>query len=303
MLCSTIIVNWNASAVLGDCLDSVLSQRLPREHEVIVVDNASTDRSPEVLAAYADRVRVVANAANLGFAAANNQGARLARGDFLFLLNPDTRLVGPGVLARLVRELDDPRVGLVGPRLLNADGSLQGSCASLPGLSSAAVLAVGAHRLLPDRLRARLTPVVWSHRRSIDTGWLRGAALVMRRAVFERVGGFCEDTFMYGEDLDLGYRVARAGLRVRFAADAEVVHHDDHSASQRWTPSQRARRVGRGELSFMSRNYRPLHAWAVRLVVGAGYAARAAAFRLLRAPRKAEVYGALAAVYLWRGAS
>ncbi|HEX8645998.1 MAG TPA: glycosyltransferase family 2 protein [Thermoleophilaceae bacterium] len=294
---SVIIATWNTRDLLADCLDSIREQDLPGGLETIVVDNASTDGTAELLAerAAAGEVRVIANARNAGFAEANNQGAAAARGRILFLLNSDTRLTAPDTLARLADAAEAPGVGVAGPMLLNPDGSLQASCAAHPSPGRALLVGAGLHRLVPDRLRPRLSPDTWSHSAAADVDWLKGAALAIPAGEFQAVGGLWPT--MYGEEQDLALKLRRRGLRVRFEPAARVVHVGNQTASKRWSDAGRARRVAHAELLFLRTHYPRPRAAAIRSITGTAYAARALAHTLLRHRGQAAVYRALARTY------
>jgi GT2 family glycosyltransferase len=296
--CSVIVVNWNAADVLPACIESVFSQHLPEPAELIVVDNASDDGSLELLSRLAPRVKTIRNDENVGFSRACNVGARAASCEVLFFLNPDAVLLGQDTLGLLLGELRSPTVGIAAPKLLGADGALQPTCARFPAASGALITTTGANRLLPDRARARLAPTSWSHGWSIDADWVKGAAMAIRSTVFWRLGGFWRETFMYAEDLDLCYRVHRAGLRVRFVEPARVMHLDDYSADQRWTDGERIARSAWGELVFLRVHRSRAHAALIRALTVLGSAIRAVVLRLLgRAPR-AQEYLTIAKVHL-----
>jgi GT2 family glycosyltransferase len=199
MLLSVVIVNFNGARFLQDALDTVLASQLSEPFEVIVVDNQSHDHSKSILDAYTDRVSVLYNDDNKGFSAANNQGVSLAKGEFVFLLNNDTRTdaLACGYLIDALK--DNPRIGAVGPKLLNADGSLQ-----LPG----GIL--GQRQYKTDQ--------------ASRVSFLSGAALMMRRDVYRSLGGFDDAFFFYNEDLDLCKRIQKAGYSLCFLPNAEVVH-------------------------------------------------------------------------------
>jgi GT2 family glycosyltransferase len=298
---SVVIATWNAGDVLGRCLDSVERQQVSGGFETIVVDNASTDGTAALLRSYADRVRVITNDHNAAYAGANNQAARDARGEVLLFLNSDTELLAPDVLERLATAVWADGVGLAGPMLLNPDGTLQPSCAAYPSVRAAALVGIGLHRVLPDRVLARAAPQFWSHDRPADTGWLMGAALAARTDVFRELGGFWPH--LYGEDVDLAYRVRRRGLRVRFESRAKVMHVGNHSISQRWSDPERAGRVARSEVAFLETHYARPRVLAIRAITAAGYGARAVAHALLGRRPRAAVYRSMAAVYLSRRAA
>jgi GT2 family glycosyltransferase len=295
---SVIVATWNAGRVLGNCLDSILRQEVPGGFEVIAVDNASTDGTAALLARYEDRVRVITNDHNAGYGSANNTGARAARGEVLFFLNSDTELLAPDVLDRMANVATADGVGLAGPTLVNPDGTLQSSCAPYPTLVHTVTVGLGIHHLLPDRVLARVAPQFWSHSAPLDTDWLMGAALAVRADVFEEVGGFW--TTLYSEETDLAYRIHQRGMRVRFDNAPRVMHIGSHSLSQRYTDTERAKRVARAELAFLEAHYGTLRRAAIRAVGFLTYASRAAAHAVLGRRARAAVYSAMTAVYAER---
>lgn len=292
---SVIVASWNAGDVLGACLDRLHEQEIEGGYETIVVDDASTDDTPDVLRRHADGMRVIRNQRNVGFSAANNQAAEQARGEILFFLNCDTELLAPDTLDRLARVFDDPGVGIAGPKLVNPDGTLQPSCAAHPSVLRALLVMSGVHLLLPDSLVARVHPERWSHAAARDVDCVKGAALAIRADVFHRVGRFWPA--LYAEEQDLAYRVQQHGLRVRFEPGPRVMHLRNHSFGQRQTSTQRAERVAQAELLFLDAHYGRLRREAIRRIVVAGLAARVLAHGLLRRRGRAEAYRVMAGVY------
>jgi len=297
---SIVIVTWNAASVLSACLESVAAQQGVDIARVVLVDNASSDGTVELLdglrAGLPFELVVIANGENRGYGAANNQGASRASGELLVLLNPDTEFVGTDSLARLCRSLDDPAVGLVGPRLINPDGSLQPSCAAIPSVSNALILGTGLHRLVPSDWQARFAPRHWPHDVTTEVGWVGGACMALRSRDFRSIGGFSEATFMYGEDLELAYCLRLRGYGVLFVSDSVLMHHDDHSADQRWSSAQRAARVARGNLVFLQRHYGPIRRNLIRSIMAATYLVRWCVY-IRREDERAAVCRAMALQY------
>jgi len=248
---SIIIVNWNAGDLLRRCVAGIVAAAPAIAYEILVVDNASGDdslaglrRDDAAAALIRDGgLRILENAENRGFGAANNQAFSRTRTAFVLLLNPDT-LITPGAVESLAAVLrTDPGVAACGPRLLNADGSLQISVWRNPPAAWEIVLSsLRLYRLLPSRLRGELLlGPHWPHDRRRDVRMLSGAALLVRREAIDAVGGFDERFHMYGEDNEWCLRMVRAGWRLVFEPGAVIRHDEAQSSRQRWTPLQKRR--------------------------------------------------------------
>ncbi|MBJ7354157.1 MAG: glycosyltransferase family 2 protein [Thermoleophilaceae bacterium] len=293
---SVVIVNWNAADVLPACIESIRSQDLAEPPQIVLLDNASTDGSVEVLRELLNEDELIESPENLGFGRGNNVAAKRARGEFLLFLNPDTELVGSDCLSTLLASASEEEIGLVGPMLLNVDGSIQKSVGAFPSIRYGSIQGTGVDRLFSDEVCAHLSPLRWSQSWSRDVDWLKGAALVMRRSLFEDLGGFSESTFMYSEDSDLAFRCRGRGLRVRYETRAEVVHVDDHSSKKRWTESEKEELVARADMAFLREHYSLPHRLCIRAVLFAGFASRALVLRVLRRQGRSEVYYRMAKV-------
>jgi len=231
---SIVIVSWNVRELLNDCLESIELHRGALDCEIIVVDNQSVDGSTEMVRRVFPSVVLIENAANVGFAAANNQGFDVATGRHVFILNPDTRLVDDS-LPRLVQILDEhPGLGVVGPRLCYPDGEVQEPCArrfpSLLYVLAHELLALDAVPLLRRWVRRRFRG--YSYESSHPVEAISGAAMLARRDVLAGVRGFGESFVHCGEDLDLCYRVHRAGWGIWYQHDCRVVHLGGQSSKQ-----------------------------------------------------------------------
>jgi GT2 family glycosyltransferase len=294
-----VIVAWNSSDVIAACLRSIERQEYSGHIRTIIWDNASTDDTVRVARSASDTTTVVSSAVNLGFGKGNNRAAALGDGEYIFFLNPDTVLVGTSVVASLVERLEQfANVGIVAPRLTNQDGSLQGSVSPFPALRTLLPVAVGFHRLLPDDLHGRLSLTTWSMSTPRYVDWVKGAALALRRRDFDRYGGWSESTFMYGEDMALCFAARRAGARVLFDPSIGVLHLDDHSSRQRWSDTERAAIIARGEMTFMYDNYGRCRADSLRALLLCAYASRALVLRVLNHRTRASVYSAMARAYV-----
>lgn len=236
-----VIVSYNVVDLLRDCLDSIRPDLERARAEVWVVDNASDDGSADMVAAEYGWVRLIRNRSNAGYAAANNSALRQARGRHLLLLNPDTKLP-PGALVETLAELDgNPDVGVLGPKLVRADGSLDRACRrSFPSPEVAFFRLFGLAYLFPRSPRfARYNLLHLDPDRPMDVDSVCGAFMLVRREAVDRVGLLDERFRMYGEDLDWAYRIKRAGWRVRYHPSVVVLHHKGSSSRQRSARSLR----------------------------------------------------------------
>jgi len=220
---SVVIVTWNSAGHIASCLDA-LAGELPPSSEVVVVDNASDDRSASIARDHG--TRVIENPRNTGFGAACNLGATEASGSVLLFLNPDA-VVEPGAVKALRRALvAAPRVGAAGGALVNPDGTPQAAADDF--ISAATLVKRAAQTALGDASRKRaLAPAG-------EVDWVYGAFLVVRRDAWEEVGGFDDRYHMYYEDMDLCWRLRERGWQVRFAPDARAMHVGGASAAHRW---------------------------------------------------------------------
>lgn len=222
-----MIVTYNSGAFIGDCLRTLDACTAGVTYEAIVVDNASTDGTADLVAAAFPDVRLVRRETNGGLAVAVNEGARLACGDILVWANPDIRFEEDALtpIVRFLRERPD--VGALGPKLVDPDGSVQLSCRQFPGFRTAVFNRYSlATRLLPWNPISRaylMTDFDHTTVRGVD--WVSGAFMALPRRVFDELGGLDEGYFLYNEDVDLCQRVHRAGYRVIYFPEARVVHH------------------------------------------------------------------------------
>lgn len=226
---SIIIVNWNTRDLLANCLQSVYDTVRGLAFEVIVVDNASTDGSAEMVRERFPQVRLIENTENVGFAKANNQAMKESSGRYVILLNSDT-LVQPDALATLVAFMDDhPEAGACGPCLLNADGSLQPSCH--PFLTAEREF---WRLVFLDRFMRRASYPIhrWGLTRPRKVDVIKGACLALRQESLFQVGLFDERYFIYSEEMDLCYRLCQAGWCIYWVPEARVVHFGGQSTRQ-----------------------------------------------------------------------
>jgi len=234
--------------------------------ELVVVDNASTDGSADAVRASDPEALVIANAENVGFARACNQGWRASRAPHVLFLNPDAE-VTPGAVETLARLLEDrPAVGAAGPRTRGSDGTIQVSAG--PDLTPLAELRQRRLVLGVARREAQaLAQAEALHAREHDPAWISGSCLVVRRTALEAVGGFDERFFLYEEDADLCRRLREAGWRVVFTPEAEVKHHLGRSMSK--APRRARLEYHRSHRLYYAKHNGPLSRTALRLLLAA----------------------------------
>lgn len=277
---SICIVNWNTRTDLRALLQAVRADAGDAA-EVIVVDNGSTDSSVDMVRREFPWAHLIANADNRGYARATNQAIAAARGQFLFLLNPDS-LVRPGCCARLQRFLEEhPNAGAAGPRVLNPDGSLQSSCRRFPTFAAGLFRGTPLGWLLPgNRFTRAYLMQEWDHTTPREVEWLSGAALMVRRAAVAQVGPLDERFFMFCEDVDWAYRARAAGWERWYVPDAVVVHTIGRATDQAVLPMVRA--FHRSMLRFYWKHYAASWPLLIRWLPALGIRVREA-YILMRA--------------------
>jgi GT2 family glycosyltransferase len=230
---SIIIINYNSADYVSACLRIIRDQTSGVEYEEIVVDNASFDGCRERLAHDFPDVLFIQSQSNLGFGRANNLGAKHAKGKVLLFLNPDTEVQDCAIdrLYEQLWKLNNP--GAVGCRLLNSDGSLQtSSVQALPTLLNQVLDAKALQRLFPKSGLWGTAVLFGGGTEPTEVEVVSGACLMIRKNVFERVGGFSPEYFMYGEDLDLCFKARRAGFQNYHVGSAVIVHHGGGSTNR-----------------------------------------------------------------------
>jgi N-acetylglucosaminyl-diphospho-decaprenol L-rhamnosyltransferase len=271
------VVSFNTRALLERCLASLAGE----DAEVWVVDNGSTDGSAEMVRSEFPRVRLVEASENAGFGRAVNLVAGRTDTRWLVAANADTAAT-PGALSSLLAAGDaDPGAGALTPRLVLPDGSTQHSVHPFPTLPFTTAFALGAASALGDRL---CLEGHWDPDRARRVPWAVGAFLLLRRSAWNAVGGFDERRWMYAEDLDLGWRLHRAGWATRHVPDA-VVHHDESAATAAAWGDERTQRWMDATYAWMRDTRGAARARAVAAVNVAGAGARAAALAPLARAR------------------
>ena len=223
---SIVIVTWNARDYTLQCLKSLQQQDSALSTETIVVDNASSDGTADMIRKDFPHVKLVENDCNHGFPKGSNVGIRLAKGKYIFLINPDV-IVRPTCLGRMVRYMEqDPSIGLLGPRILAPDGAVQRSTMRFPTVWNSFCRALALDSLFKgSKTFGGFLMSDFAHDKAMDVDILNGCFWLVRREALNRVGLLDEQIFMYADDLDWCYRFHEAGLRVVFYPQAEAVHY------------------------------------------------------------------------------
>lgn len=235
MKLSIIMVNWKTKDITRDALVSIYKETKGIDFEIIMIDNNSEDGSVEMVRAEFPQVVLLANKQNLGFGKANNQGLKVATGDYLMFLNTDI-IVLDNALNKLVNYLDlHAEVVMVGPRLLNRDMSFQHACRRmLPNPLNSFFHLFGLTKVFKQSKfvnnykQFNLDPEITG-----PTQALSGAAMMFRRSVYQEIGGFDEMFFMYGEDLDFSKRIFDKGWKTVYVSDAQIIHFGGQSSGKR----------------------------------------------------------------------
>ena len=231
---SIIIVNYNVKEFLLNLLDSIKVASKNISVETIVVDNASDDGSVDLLQQKFPDVKLIANKTNIGFGAANNQAMKIVGGKYFLLLNPDT-IVREDTFIKMIEFFKStPQAGIAGCKVLNPDGTLQLACRrSFPGPWTSFTKVIGLSTLFPkSKILARYNLTYLNENQTYEVDAVSGAFLMIRKDVYEKVGGFDEQFFMYGEDLDLCYRVQKSNYKVFYVHSTEIIHYKGESTKR-----------------------------------------------------------------------
>lgn len=251
---SIIIVSWNVKEFLKRCLGSVYRFTEGVNLEVFVVDNHSLDESPEMVKRDFPAVRLIENRENRGFSAANNEALSRASGRYVLLLNPDTELVDNA--CKKMMDFMDSRKDAdgLGCRLISGDGRLQPSCRHFPSVFTDIMETFYLDSLFPRSGFFNYYRMgSWDHKGTRRVDVVYGACFMVRREIFSRIGLLDEGLFMYYDEIDLCYRIKRAGGSIYFTDDVTVIHYANKSSSQDSTACERYKDASR--LRFFAKHY------------------------------------------------
>lgn len=277
---TAVVVDWNLPDHTIRSVRSLVEDGVPPERIVIVENGSSDDCWGQVAAALSSCVLVRLDR-NVGFARANNIGAGVLPGSAYLFVNNDAFVRRPGSVAMLLGALERPRAGMVVPRLLNEDLTLQPIVVPFTTPVVALVRASGLSRFLPNRWQPRWS-THWDHSSSREIEAAIGAVILVRGEIWEALGGFREASFMYAEDIDLCWSARDCGWATWFEHAAEFVHLGGASSGTRWSVQERAERVGRAEAETIRQHLSPARAAATLALMRIGVGVRSACFRLIR---------------------
>ncbi len=271
--CSIIIVSYNVAAYVLECLASIYKQLADAENthtiEVIVVDSASIDDTVAGIREEFPQVKVLAQTENVGFTRGNNIGLTVAQGRTLFLLNPDT-VVFAGAITSMLDHLEEhPTVGIVGPHTYNSNMTTQSTRRRFPTKLTAFFESTWLQGYAPRRILANfyLSDVPDTYTQPVD--WVQGSAMMVRREVYEQIGGLDEAYTMYSEELDWCRRAKDAGWQIVYVADAHIIHYGgastDHAGALKHIYFQTSK------LRYYYKYHGAFFAFILRLFLLAGY--------------------------------
>ena len=275
---TVVIPNWETADYTVQSAQALIADGVPA-NRIVVVENGSGDDSAERLARALPECRLVALEQNIGYARAANAGAEALAGSAYLVVNNDAFVRRPGSVARMLAALARDGTGIVVPRLLNDDETLQATVKPFDTPGVALVRASGLSRFIPNRWQPRWS-THWNHATSRAIRAADGAVLLVRAEAWNALGGFSPNMYMYAEDTDICWRAVELGWTVWFESGAEFVHLGNATASRRWSNPERAERWSRSEAHLVrERLSRPAGVLSI-LITAAGLAARAALFRL-----------------------
>lgn len=227
---SIIIVNYNVSKLLHQCLNSIYKTVRETEFEIFVVDNNSLDDSVEMIKRKFPSIKLIENKNNVGFPRANNQAIKLAKGEYILFINPDT-IVMPNAIEEMVNCLDLHKdIGAVGPMTFSSEGRIVPDCArNFPTILSVLWRITGLETLFPDnRIFGSSRMTYWDHKSTCDVECISGACMMVHKNILDEFKGFVD--VMYAEDIDLCYRIKQNGWKIRYLTESKIVHYAKQSS-------------------------------------------------------------------------
>jgi len=284
---SIIIVNFNTCKLTINCLESIFNQNYSKNIEIIVVDNASSDDSVKLIKESYPLVKIIENDENFGFGKANNQGVAQARGTWIMLLNSDT-IIPKGTINNLITKLKDQKNEIIGIKLLNQNNTIQPSAGYFPSLLKIIMqmLFIDDLPLIKRIIKPYQQNTSSFYKDNHEVDWVTGACILMLKNNYDLVGGFDEKIFMYGEEVDLCYRLKQNGCRVKYWAEPFIYHLKGASSVDGF----KAAIIGefKGIITFYQKHYSQ-NLKILKIILGLGALLRVIVFGMI-SPNKVTVY-------------
>jgi hypothetical protein len=287
IILSIIIVNYNSKNVLLNCLSSIKDQNHKFSFEVFIIDNASSENIVELETSF-PQFNFIYNEKNLGFAAANNIGIRKSKGKYILLLNPDT-IVNENSFLPMIEYLEEHSdVGIVGCKIINADGEIERSTHSFPSLLKEFVHAnefiknilryeSRTSSLLKNNLKTKSLDSYWDHNSIKEVDHVTGACMMVKREAIEKAGLLDEAFFLYNEEVEWSLRIKKAGYKSVFLPDSNIIHLFGHSTKQKvqkQTPNKLLVERYRGMFYFFQKHYGFIRLFSLKIIVFQGFGFR-----------------------------
>ncbi len=233
---SVVIVNWNVKELLQKCLESVFQYQHSYRVEVIVIDNASSDDSVEMIRGKFPQVQLIENEKNIGFAAANNQGIKMAKGRYIFALNPDTEIKENTFQVLIQTATEYPKAGMIGCKLLNPDNSTQNSVRRDPTTKALWQIALKIPKLIGNTNAIKnYLATDFNYQMEQEVEQIMGACMFIKKEMLNEIGLFDESFFIWFEEVDLCKRARNAGWNIIYTPKTHIVHYGGESFKQELT--------------------------------------------------------------------
>jgi len=274
---SIVIVSYNVKNLLKECLESIYRTTKQIQFEVYIVDNHSSDGTIQMIQRDFPTVKLIRNKENIGFAKANNLAFRKSKGKYLLMLNPDTRILQNSFQKMINAFEKDTRIGVVGCKMLNPDGTLQPSCYDFPTLRE-----IFGMYFIGSRIFGGLKKFDYNKMQEVD--FVRGAFLTLNRKCLEEVGLLDENIFMFGEETDLCYRIKQSGWKVMYMPDTVIIHHKGKSTEQ-ISDNMYLQRI-RSLIYYFQKHYGKTRTLFLRVIILLGMGSRLVLRRILEIKNK-----------------
>jgi GT2 family glycosyltransferase len=257
-----VIVSYNSASLLEECLDSIFKYPPRQNYGIIVVDNNSTDGSQELVRKKYPEVELIINTSNIGFAAANNIAIESTNSDFILLLNSDCQVYKDS-LDEMINFIDNTaEAGIIGPKIINSDGSIQYSCRKFPSIIDAGLHSILVN-IVPDNPVSRKYKLADINRENpFAVDWVSGSCMLIRRQALVDTGFMDENYFMYVEDIDICFQMWNKNWKVFYYPHAEILHHTGGSTNTGKVAA--SIRMQKSIFYFFRKNYRK--SWKILLI-------------------------------------